>query len=378
MLNLDWTGIIGLLAIGQSVALMVYVIAQCRTNQLLILPLLLLAILAVALSHDILLHTRLSLYFPHILGLGPLHAYLVGPLLLMISYKLISPAGKLSYLNLLHFLPFVIHIYFQLPTIQLAVDEKIAILERFYGSPQTFSHHLLTFDNLLSNLKFYGHRFSYFIYALYLLNNNKTQILDAVSSRRRFTQLLSLSLIVYCAIWGALRLLIFIPTIAPIIMANSNIINAIGLILSVSLVANFCFSFSIKDIFSGASTRKYQKSNLGDELNHEIYRQITQLLAKPEVFTNPELKLPDLARLSGFSGHQISQAINLNGQTSFNSLLNDIRVEKVKSLFKDSNNHTKDILELAFESGFNSKATFNREFKKRVELTPRQYRSSLK
>ncbi len=103
MLNLDWTGIIGLLAIGQSVALMFYVIAQCRTHLLLILPLLLLAILAVALSHDILLHTRLSLYFPHVVGLGPLHAYLVGPLLLMISYKLISPAGKLSYLNLLHF-----------------------------------------------------------------------------------------------------------------------------------------------------------------------------------------------------------------------------------------------------------------------------------
>ncbi len=161
-------------------------------------------------------------------------------------------------------------------------------------------------------------------------------------------------------------------------MANSNIINAIGLILSVSLVANFCFSFTIKDIFSRSSTRKYQKSHLGDELNHEIYRQIEQLLTQPEVLTNADLKLPDVASMSGFTGHQISQAMSLNGQSSFNTLLNDIRVDNVKRLFKDSSNQKKDILQLAFESGFNSKATFNREFKKRVELTPRQYRSSLK
>jgi AraC-like DNA-binding protein len=271
----------------------------------------------------------------------------------------------------------MIHLYFQWHTLELANEAKLGILERFYSTPNEVRYQPFSIENIVGTLQFYGHRFFYFFYALHLLSKSKQEIQYAEQSRTQFIRLLSVSLIGYCVIWGSLRLMVFIPNIGAFVMANSNIINSTGLILTVSFVANFCFTYPIKDIFSKKSTQKYQKSYIGDDLNREIFDQIKQLISQPSIYANPNLKLPELAKLSGFSTHQISQAININNQSNFNGLLNDYRVEQVKCLLAEHSNREKDILELAFQAGFNSKATFNREFKKRVELTPRQFRATL-
>ena len=68
--------------------------------------------------------------------------------------------------------------------------------------------------------------------------------------------------------------------------------------------------------------------------------------------------------------------MNLELKKNFYTFVNELRIEEVKEKLRDPKNDNLKILSLAYDSGFNSKATFNRIFKQYVGLTPLEFKSS--
>ena len=54
----------------------------------------------------------------------------------------------------------------------------------------------------------------------------------------------------------------------------------------------------------------------------------------------------------------------------FNDFINEYRIEELKKLLNDPKNNNFTLLSLAFEAGFNSKASFNRAVKKLTGKSP--------
>ncbi|MBL0268466.1 MAG: AraC family transcriptional regulator [Chitinophagaceae bacterium] len=71
----------------------------------------------------------------------------------------------------------------------------------------------------------------------------------------------------------------------------------------------------------------------------------------------------------------LSMVINKGFSMNFNDWVNKYRLEEVKSLFEKGEHKKQTLLSIAFECGFNSKATFNRAFKKATGITPREWLS---
>ena len=71
---------------------------------------------------------------------------------------------------------------------------------------------------------------------------------------------------------------------------------------------------------------------------------------------------------------ELSFVINESKQKSFNDYVNSWRVEETKRLLSQADKQDLGLLEIAFDAGFNSKATFNRVFKQTTGLTPSEYR----
>ena len=92
------------------------------------------------------------------------------------------------------------------------------------------------------------------------------------------------------------------------------------------------------------------------------------------VFKENELRLADLAAYLDVSYHQLSQVINEHYGVNFFELINSYRVEYVKRLLADPNYSHYTIIQIAFEAGFNNKASFNRYFKKEIGMTPSAFR----
>mgnify|MGYP003393278591 CR=1 FL=1 len=92
-------------------------------------------------------------------------------------------------------------------------------------------------------------------------------------------------------------------------------------------------------------------------------------------FLDAEMSLPRLAEILKLPRNRLSQLLNEFIKRSFFDFINEYRVEEAKRLLRLSP-VADTILDIAFDAGFNSKATFNAAFKKSTGMTPSQFRSS--
>lgn len=104
------------------------------------------------------------------------------------------------------------------------------------------------------------------------------------------------------------------------------------------------------------------------DINH-----VKRLMEVEKAYLNPELNLSDLAKQANMSRAQLSEIINSGFHKNFNDFVNMYRVEAFKLMLKEDKQKQLSLLGIAFECGFNSKATFNRVFKKLTNNSPSTY-----
>ena len=89
---------------------------------------------------------------------------------------------------------------------------------------------------------------------------------------------------------------------------------------------------------------------------------------------DPDLSPATLARRLGTNSSHLSRALNEGLGLGFSSFIGQLRSETVAARLRDG--CTSDLLDLAFEAGFSSKASFNRSFLTTFGTTPSGYRSA--
>ena len=94
-----------------------------------------------------------------------------------------------------------------------------------------------------------------------------------------------------------------------------------------------------------------------------------------KVFLNNELRIQDISIKLNIPVHIISYVINDKLDQNFYDLINNFRIEEVKSRLINPKFENLTIVAIAYDCGFNSKATFNRLFKKYTGTTPTQYKN---
>ena len=131
------------------------------------------------------------------------------------------------------------------------------------------------------------------------------------------------------------------------------------------------------DIDEEKSVSKYEKSGLSGDAAERIVAQLLEIMEKKRPYTDSLLTLSQLAEMLAVSPHYLSEVINSRLQKNFYDLVNGYRIEQVKKDLSDpAKSHLK-LLSLAFDAGFNSKATFNTLFKESTGQTPSDYRKSI-
>jgi len=94
-------------------------------------------------------------------------------------------------------------------------------------------------------------------------------------------------------------------------------------------------------------------------------------------YLNPDLNLSDLAEAIQMTRAQLSQVINKGFQKNFNDFVNSFRVNAFKEKLNEGKHKQLSLLGIAYDCGFNSKATFNRVFKKLTNSSPTEFLNSL-
>jgi AraC-like DNA-binding protein len=122
-----------------------------------------------------------------------------------------------------------------------------------------------------------------------------------------------------------------------------------------------------------AHHRKYAKSGLSESRLRKYRDQLQEVMYFEELYLDPSLTLPKLAERMGCSVNHLSQVINAGFGMSFFDYVNQHRVEQAKDMLVRLDDRAA-VLKVAYSVGFNSNSAFYTAFKKRVGMTPAQYR----
>lgn len=132
--------------------------------------------------------------------------------------------------------------------------------------------------------------------------------------------------------------------------------------------------FSKQNIGTNQSTTQSYSNNL--ESQEEILIRIDNIIEAEQLYLNPQFSLKNISRKVTLPERMVSIAINTERQLSFTDYINDFRIKHAQRLLIDVKFQQLGILDIALESGFNAKSTFNRVFKKHTGQTAKEYRSN--
>lgn len=90
-------------------------------------------------------------------------------------------------------------------------------------------------------------------------------------------------------------------------------------------------------------------------------------------YEDPELNLLGLAHILKTNPSLLSKVINQGFGKNFNDFVNHYRVVSLQQKLREGQQKHQTLLSLAYECGFNSKATFNRAFQKHTGVSPREW-----
>ena len=152
---------------------------------------------------------------------------------------------------------------------------------------------------------------------------------------------------------------------------TSYILGAFSFSFAFYLSGLLLFYKRKKDFLVTVKKEKYSNTQIDKNEAYQLLEKIAFFLSNEELFKNPNLTLPILAKKLNIRPQLLSQLLNNNLNKSFSQYINEYRIEEAKHLLKTHPNLKIEII--AEKSGFNSNSTFYTAFKNITNTTPAKY-----
>ncbi|HAS43104.1 MAG TPA: hypothetical protein DCS93_21670 [Microscillaceae bacterium] len=327
-------------------------------------------------------------WIPGVIGHALAMCY--GPLLYLYTLSLIRPRKVKASTFVLHFSPYILYVLLWMgfkvwfPAWNLHISSGLMAISAkvpFYIRSITYLIAISAAGYALHNLK--------------ILRVHQQNIVQTFS----YDEKINLNWLRYCALsFFLIFICIFlILTLLPADTTSSSVkISGVSIVMLLWVFALGYFGFRQTHIFSNivmakpeqspakplvpkedvTTTTRYQKSSLKAETSRQYTQAAQQLMQQQKLYLNDELTLHQLAAQLNIPAYHLSQALNEQLQKNFFDFVNLYRVEEVKQKMADPKFQNYTLLAIAFESGFRSKASFNRVFKRFTGMTPSEYKKS--
>ena len=127
-------------------------------------------------------------------------------------------------------------------------------------------------------------------------------------------------------------------------------------------------------LFLGGKTRDASRDPKAEtplEEDQDLLRKLDQLMAEQKMFTDPDLTLARLGRRLHCPARSVSKAVNRVNGENISRYINGFRVRHAAMLLTTTDLPVTDIM---LEAGFQSKSSFNTEFRRLTGQTPSAYK----
>lgn len=119
---------------------------------------------------------------------------------------------------------------------------------------------------------------------------------------------------------------------------------------------------------------KYNRTGLDEVASDELGERLEKLMAAHRLFLEEKVSLAAVADRLDVQPRHVSQVINTRFDTNFSAYINDLRVREAARRLEATQER---ISEVMYAVGFSSKSSFNREFRRRFDMSPREWRETI-
>ena len=323
--------------------------------------------------------------FPHLISSSDSLLYLFGPLIYFYTILLTGKSNKLTKRDLLHFIPFALGTLIMVPFYMQGADAKLrhAIDVQVNGLPTSF-----VIGWSLECL----HIAVYMFFSIRIILQYRLRIKESFSNLQKINlQWLYYILIGNMVIWVLDSAILISYLFGAQPESFSTVSHIFGYMTGVFIYVIGYRALKHPEVFSQileASVNKrpvetkYYRSGLNSIKAEEYKTLLKDFMEDESPYLNSDLTLTELSDSLSIPNNHLSQVINEKFGYNFFDFVNGYRVKEAQAWLKDPIKRNATMLEIAFESGFKSKSTFNAAFKKHTAQTPSEYKkeqiSSLK
>jgi len=323
--------------------------------------------------------------------------YFIGPVIFFYVQSLLNPSFRFGKKEWLHLLPGILYLLF---SIVMVVTDKLVLKEYFFlangADPDFDTWYQLT--GLLSMLIYFFLSLRY--YSLYKklmvqvisyadivmfkwVRNFLIAFLLSILFRVSFSIADLISSGTYISTWWYfLAFAIIFYYIAITGYANSIETKIAFRPNLLSYRPALLLNYQLTDTFKEPDTEEAEVINIesvpagSSQVAEEVKewkQKLQQLMQQAKAFEDPELSLSHVAKQLQSNPSFISRMVNQGFGINFNDFVNQFRIEAIKEMLEKGEHKKQTLLAIAFECGFNSKATFNRAFKKATGYSPKEW-----
>jgi AraC-like DNA-binding protein len=329
--------------------------------------------------------------FPYLHGIEKPLPLIHGPFLYLYTTSLTGHSAGRKY-QWLHFLPVVLSYLLFIDFFASSYEHKIEVY-RLKGSGYEVPLSILRLVTIISGM-------AYILKSLIVLRDHKRNIAHQFSYLEKINlDWLRHLIIGLCIIWSVVLLhlgdeYIFIGVVLYVMFIGYYGIKQVGIFTQYPHGNKNMRNdgpnsgtggndLTIHDHALEASPEKdnknikYVKSSLSEASAIAIHQKLNQIMEENKLYKNPELSLSELAEKLDVNPNTLSQVINSLEQKNFYDYVNAWRIQEFKQAVNIVSNQKFTLLALALECGFNSKSSFNRNFKKIAGISPSEYLSGV-
>ena len=379
--SLDWLAVINLVGVAQGLFLSVVFFTVKRGNQTAnhLLGLLLL-VLAFIVFEIFLGYTGYIQYVPVLVNLEEPVAFLIGPLTYFYTLALLKPDFRFRWKKHgVHLIPCLFQFIGRMPFYLQSNAYKLQDTAYSFHQPVAQwipAEKILYFPEYPFLVSFWldvvilTFIISYQVYSFWLIQQHVKKHQESLWNASD----LSLRwLIRILALFSVFLLIVaFFSLTSEDDTGDIYIASSYSFILyslSFYLITHLQASVAEKD-----QRKKYERSVLDRAMTADIKQKLENCIYTEKPYLNSELTMPLLAEQLKVSVHHLSQVINEQYGLNFSDFINQYRIEEMKIRLTNTRYHHLKIEQIAFDTGFNSKSTFQAAFKKFTGRTPSEYR----
>ena len=334
-------------------------------------------VLGIHLSLFYIVQTQQYQDWPYLLGLEIPLPLVHAPLLFLYTAALTNQFPR-KYYWVVHFIP-VLFVYIMLAGfLSRSAADKIWVYQNEGRGYEQAARWIFS-GIILSGLSYIG-------LSLYYLKKYRRNILNVFADTEKinlnwlYYLIIGITVIWTVVIWGD-DSLIYSVVVFFILFIGYFGIKQVGILNNAMLVVKPIPADNREPVYLAKETVaeqepetvKYQKSRITQPAIQKTHHALVELMQKDHLFTDVELTLGALSERLAVHPNTLSQVINSVEGKNFYDYINALRVEAFMKAVNNPENKKYTLLSLAFECGFNSKASFNRNFKKHTGVSPTEY-----